>query len=51
MSSEDDMDLVALIIKIGSDKRCKYFKNIPKYLNKIYDTWGYRAHNEIIFIL
>lgn len=50
MSSEDDMDLAALIIKIGCDKRSKYFKNIDKYLNNIYDTWGYRVHNDIIFI-
>ena len=34
MSSEDDMDLATLIIKIGSDKIGKYFKDIPKYLNK-----------------
>lgn len=50
MSSEDDIDLATLIIKIGSDKRSKYFKDIDKYLNKIYDTWGYRVHNDIIFI-
>lgn len=50
MSSEDDMDLATLIIKIGSDKRSKYFKEIPKYLNKIYDNWGYETHNQIISI-
>ena len=50
MSSEDDMDLGALIIKIGSDKQSKYFNNIPKYLNKIYDNWGYQNHNDVIFI-
>ena len=50
MSSEDDMDLGALIIKIGYGKIGKNFKDIPKYLNKIYDTWGYQTHNDIIFI-
>ena len=50
MSSEDDMDLSALIIKIGYGKRGKYFKDIPKYLNKIYDIWGYQTHNNVIFI-
>ena len=50
MSSDDDMDLAALIIKIGSDKQSKYFKDIPKYLNKIYDNWGYETHNQIISI-
>jgi hypothetical protein len=50
MSSEDDMDLATLIIKIGSDKRSKYFKDIPKYLNKIYDNWDYQTHNDVIFI-
>ena len=50
MSSEDDMDLATLIIKIGSNKRSKYFKDIPKYLNKIYDNWGYQTHNDVIFI-
>ena len=34
MSSEDDMDLAALIIKIGYGKIGKNFKDIPKYLNK-----------------
>ena len=51
MSSEDDMDLATLIIKIGSDKIGKYFKDIPKYLNKIYDNWGYQTHNDVISIL
>jgi hypothetical protein len=51
MSSEDDMDLGALIIKIGYGKRGKYFKDIPKYLNKIYDNWGYQTHNDVISIL
>jgi hypothetical protein len=51
MSSEDDMDLGALIINIGFDKRGKYFKDIPKYLNKIYDNWGYQTHNDVISIL
>jgi len=50
MSSEDDMDLATLIIKIGYDKKGKYFNNIPKYLNKIYDNWGYQTHNDVIFI-
>ena len=50
MSSDDDMDLAALIIKIGSDKQSKYFKDIPKYLNKIYDNCGYETHNQIISI-
>ena len=50
MSSDDDVDLATLIIKIGSDKRSKYFKNIPQYLNKIYDNWGYETHNQIISI-
>ena len=51
MSSEDDMDLGALIITIGYGKRGKYFKDIPKYLNKIYDNWGYQTHNDVISIL
>ena len=51
MSSEDDMDLGALIIKIGYGKRGKYFKDIPKYLNKIYYNWGYQTHNDVISIL
>ena len=50
MSSEDDMNLAQLIIKIGYDKKGKYFNNIPKYLNKIYDNWGYQTHNDVIFI-
>jgi hypothetical protein len=50
MSSEDDMDLATLIIKIGYGKTGKYFKDIPKYLNKIYDNWGYQTHNDVIFI-
>jgi len=50
MSSEDDMDLAQLIIKIGYDKKGKYFNNISKYLNKIYDNWGYQTHNDVIFI-
>jgi len=50
MSSEDDMDLAQLIIKIGSDKKGEYFNNISKYLNKIYDNWGYQTHNDVIFI-
>jgi hypothetical protein len=51
MSSEDDMDLGALIIKIGYDKIGKYFKDIPKYLTNIYDNWGYQTHNDVISIL
>jgi len=51
MSSEDDMDLATLIIKIGYGKRGKYFKDIPKYLNKIYDKYGYQTHNDVISIL
>jgi hypothetical protein len=50
MSSEDDTDLAALIIKIGYRKRSKYF-DIPNYLNKIYDNWGYQTHNDVISIL
>lgn len=50
MSSEDDMDLAELIINIGSDKQSKYFKNIPQYLNKIYDNWGFETHNKTISI-
>ena len=51
MSSEDDMDLGALIIKIGYGKIGKNFKDIPKYLNKIYDNWGFQTHNNVISIL
>ena len=48
--SDDRPSLATMILKIGSDNRSKYFKNISEYLNIVYDNWGYQNHNTIIFI-
>ena len=54
MPSNDDsltkMDLADLIMKIGCDKRGKYFDNIAKYLDIIYENWGFELHNKMIYM-
>lgn len=54
MPSNDDsltkMDLADLIMKIGCDKRGKYYNNIAKYLDIIYENWGFELHNKMIYM-
>lgn len=54
MPSNDDsltkMDLADLIMKIGCDKRGKYYNDIAKYLDIIYENWGFETHNTMIYM-
>jgi hypothetical protein len=52
MSSTNDsltkMDLADLIMKIGCDKRKQYYDDNAKYLDIIYENWGFEIHNKIL---
>ncbi len=54
MPSNDDsltkMDLADLIMKIGCDKRGKYYNDIAKYLDIIYENWGFETHNTMLYM-
>ena len=54
MPSNDDsltkMDLADLIMKIGCDKRKQYYDDNAKYLDIIYENWGFEVHNTMLYM-